>query len=92
MIPLEQYAEICNKLCLIYKGPSKHILTEIVDMCSKLQEYYPDIQVYVSCRDELLDGMESSCLVPLSRLKNLKQEYAYMKEVRRAEELADWKK
>lgn len=79
MIPLSQYAKVCNKCCLVYIGDSEYILQQIIENKNYLQNIYPNIQISICCKDDLAKKYN---LINKSDLKNYKNEFGYIREVK----------
>jgi hypothetical protein len=81
MISIKDYVKIYNKCCLVYLGNSSDVIKEIILKIKEYQLEFPDIKIYLCCKDELFNN-SSDVLIKKSELANLKNNFCYIKEIK----------
>lgn len=83
-LPFSKYVEVKDKICIGYFGPADEHLIQIRGLRPNIELKFPDLQVYLSCKDECLDYFKNeSRVIPLSRLKEQRREFGIVYEMTR---------
>lgn len=86
-IPLGDYAQVSDKLCVCYFGNKIDVAELLHEARVDIEEQYPGIEIHYSFRDQLLDRLdyllEEEGIVPQSKLKVKRREFAYILDITR---------
>ena len=77
-IPYKNYIKLKNKYCVQYYGVEESFLIELIELKSKIKSKYPEIDFYISCKDELHLKYNKNT-IPKSKTFN--NEYAYIRKI-----------
>lgn len=81
-IALTHYAKVRNHYCLSYSGRLPDYVVLLRTIRPHLRTAYPELRLFISCRDELMYLMESEeDVIPYSTLHDRKYEFAYIREI-----------
>jgi hypothetical protein len=83
MIPLSKYARVKNRYVVAYFGNADEYLSLLLHVRPFVEAELPGTQLYISCRDSswpVIAGHPRT--LPASTLKETKDEYAYVRELR----------
>jgi len=82
MIPLSEYAKAYNNICIYYFGDSINFINSLIDSQKIYKENFPDIKVFICCKDELFETFENKeNMICRSDLIKSKNKFAYIREV-----------
>lgn len=82
MISLAKYSKIKDNYCICYFGNCHEYLVQINLLQSAIVRRFPELHIYISCRDEYVNLLQGSNIIPISLLKSQKENFAYVKEIR----------
>jgi hypothetical protein len=78
---LKEYAKAKNNCCLVYLGPLQEVVEDLISVRPELERLMPGVTIYLCLRDEFVEKLSQSLLIPISQIKNQKQHFAYLEEV-----------
>lgn len=74
------YVRVKNNYCICYFGRANEYLVQLRLILPRIQSIYPDIKIYIACKDELTKLVPGS--LPLTKIKLLKKDFAYVFEIK----------
>lgn len=77
-IPYNDYVKLKNKYCVQYYGVEEHFLIQLIKLKSKIKLKYPEIDLYISCKDEFHQKYINDT-IPKSKTFN--NQYAYVRKI-----------
>lgn len=77
-IPYNLYIKIKNKYCIQYYGIEELFLQQLIELKKTILSQYPEVDVYISCKDELHVKYKDNT-IPKSTTNN--NEYAYIRKL-----------
>lgn len=81
-IALTYYAIVRNNYCLSYFGRLPEYVVLLRTIRPHLRLAYPELRLFISCRDEMIDLLESEeDVVPYSLIHDKKNDFAYIREI-----------
>ncbi len=82
MIGFNEYARVCNNYCVSYFGYCNDYLVQLGLLRSILELNFPDINIYIGCRDESFHILpDDPKIINLSELKANKKQFAHINEL-----------
>jgi len=79
-IPYENYLEIKDKYCITYYGVFNEFILQLIYLKPAIEQEFPGVKLYISCKDELFNRLEvSTDVIPFSKFA--KHEYSYVRDL-----------
>lgn len=71
MTPYLIYVNTKNKLCISYHGIIGEFILQLLFIKPKIQEKYPEFDLYISCKDEIFERLKTldNKLIPMSDIE-----------------------
>lgn len=81
-IRYDYYVQIKDKICLLYAGHCTEYLTLLKLIRPTLINHFPDLQIFISCRDELLYVLKNeSNIIATTDLKSQRHTFGHVREI-----------
>lgn len=77
-IPYNIYVKVKNKYCIQYYGVEELFLQQLIKLKSLIKTKYPDVDVYISCKDEFYEKYKNDTI---SKSQTNTNEYAYIRNL-----------
>lgn len=88
-IPLGEYAQVSDKLCVCYLGNKTDVVKLLVDVLPDIEKKYHGIELHYSFRDDVIDRLdylsENERIVPQSKLGAKRRGFAYILDITRSD-------
>lgn len=79
-IELTRYVKIKDHYCLIYFGSSVEYLVQLRLLRPILEKKFPDLNIYICCKDENIDILGDEKSLTMSKLKSARNQFAHAYE------------
>lgn len=79
--PYDKYLKIKNKYCIYYYGIFDEFVYQLLYLSPLITKKYPDIELYISCKDELRESLSDYAGVVFRSEFNAK-DYGYVRELK----------
>jgi hypothetical protein len=81
MPTLPYYARIKDKYCIAYFGFCSEYCVQLALLRPQLEEQFPGVLVWLAVRDDFMYLLDGERILPYSRFKDSKHEFAYVREL-----------
>ena len=82
MIGYEQFSKIKDNYCICYFGHCDEYLVQLRLLKNVLEREFKELNIFFSCKDEKTSFLEGLEIVQITQIKQRKNEFAHIKEIR----------